>query len=99
MGRSRHQARGNMGPGRWLEPSLRQTLATLASQGADQVLVIPVAFVSDHVETLSELNIEARSLAYQLGIRQFEVMPALNDSPRFIRALANLVLQSLAAGG
>jgi len=88
-----------VGPGRWLEPSLRQTLATLAAQGAEQVLVIPVAFVSDHVETLSELNIEARSLAYGLGIRQFEVMPALNDSPRFIRALANLVLQSLAAGG
>ena len=59
------------------------------------MLVIPIAFVSDHVETLSEIGIEARELAYRLGIRQFEVTPALNDSPRFIQALADLVLGTL----
>ena len=84
-----------VGPGRWLEPSLRQTLVRLAREGAENVLVIPIAFVSDHVETLSEIGIEARELAYRLGIRQFEVMPALNDSPKFIQALADLVLGTL----
>ncbi|PYU94511.1 MAG: ferrochelatase, partial [Acidobacteria bacterium] len=84
-----------VGPGRWLEPSLRQTLVRLAREGAANVLVIPIAFVSDHVETLSEIGIEARALAYNLGIRRFEVMPALNDSPKFIQALAELVLGTL----
>ena len=84
-----------VGPGRWLEPSLQATIEKLAAQGAEKVLVIPIAFVTDHVETLSEIDIEARELAGQLGIRRFEVMPALNDSPTFIRALADLVLKSL----
>jgi ferrochelatase len=84
-----------VGPGRWLAPRLDQTLGELASQGVERVLVIPVAFVSDHVETLSEIDIEARALAGRLGIRQFEVMPALNDSPKFITALAELVLKQV----
>lgn len=84
-----------VGPGRWLEPSLSVTIEKLAAQGCEKMLVIPVAFVSDHVETLGEIDIEARELAGRLGIRQFEVMPALNDSPKFIRALADLVLSSL----
>jgi ferrochelatase len=85
-----------VGPGRWLAPSLDQTLAELAAQGVKRVLVIPVAFVSDHIETLSEIDIEARALAGRLGIRQFEVMPALNDSAKFIAALAALVLKQVA---
>ena len=84
-----------VGPGRWLAPSLCETLVRLAREGAARVLVIPIAFVSEHVETLSEIGIEARELAYRLGIRQFEVMPALNDSPKFIQALAELVLGTL----
>jgi protoporphyrin/coproporphyrin ferrochelatase len=54
---------------------------------------VPVAFVSDHVETLSEINIEARQEAAHHGIRRFELMPGLNDDPSFIRALAGLVLE------
>ncbi|HLY62856.1 MAG TPA: ferrochelatase [Terriglobia bacterium] len=84
-----------VGPGRWLKPMLDVKLQHLAAERAEAVLVIPIAFVSDHVETLSEINIEARALAGRLGIRQFEVMPALNDSPKFIHALADLVQQSL----
>jgi ferrochelatase len=84
-----------VGPGRWLKPMLDEELRRLAPQGTESVLVIPIAFVSDHVETLSEINIEARELAGHLGIRQFEVMPALNHSPKFIRALADLVHQAL----
>ena len=84
-------------PGRWLEPSLRETLGSLAERGAKKLLVIPISFVSDHVETLSEIDIEARQLAASLGIEQFELMPALNASPTFIRALADLVLREVGA--
>ena len=84
-----------VGPGRWLRPMLDETLRDLAAQGAPGVLVIPIAFVSDHVETLNEIDIEAREQAHQLGIREFGVMPALNDSAKFIQALADLVLAEL----
>ena len=80
-----------VGPGKWLQPTLDASLRGLAAQGAERVLVIPISFVTDHVETLYEIDIEARELAEKLGIRRFEVMPALNDSPTFIRALADLV--------
>jgi protoheme ferro-lyase len=79
-------------PGKWLEPSLQDTLRSLAGRGVKRVLVIPIPFVTDHLETLAEINIGARALAGRLGIEQFEVMPALNDSPTFIHALADLVL-------
>ncbi len=81
-------------PGKWLEPSLSEALRGLAARGARRVLVVPVAFVSEHVETLAEVDIEARYLAYRLGLARFELMPALNDSPAFIRALADLVLRA-----
>ena len=86
-----------VGPGRWLHPSLDETLHDLASQRARRVLVIPIAFVSEHVETLSEIDIEARELSEHLGIAQFEMMPALNGSPTFIAALAELVLREVRA--
>jgi len=79
-------------PGKWLEPTLGDTLRAVVARGARRVLVVPISFVTDHVETLAEINIEARHLAQQLGIGQFELMPALSDSPTFIRALADLVV-------
>jgi ferrochelatase len=82
-------------PGRWLQPSLDSTLARLAAGGAESVLVIPISFVTDHVETLHEIDIEARDHAVRAGIRQFEVMPALNNSLTFIRSLASLVLREV----
>jgi len=88
-----------VGPGKWLQPSLESTLRRLASDGATRVLVIPIAFVSDHVETLHEIDIEARETAETLGIRRFETMEALNDSPTFIRALADLVLREVNSRG
>ena len=54
--------------------------------------MVPISFVSDHLETLSEINIEAREHASSLGIRHFETTTGLNDSPAFIHALADLVL-------
>ena len=59
------------------------------------MLVVPVSFVSDHLETLSEINIEARREAASLGIRHFATMTGLNDSPKFIQALAEIVLKEI----
>lgn len=84
-----------VGPSRWLRPMLKETLEKLAARGAQQVLVVPISFVSDHVETLYEIDIEHREIAHRLGIRDFRMMPGLNDSPHFIRALAQLVRKAL----
>jgi ferrochelatase len=87
-----------VGPQRWLEPSLDATIERLAAEKCPSVLVIPIAFVTEHIETLHEINIEARQEAGHLGIREFGMMPALNDSPRFIAALADLVLGAVGGG-
>ena len=63
-----------------------------------EVCVVPVAFVSDHVETLGEIDHEARDEAQQLGITQFEMSAGLNDSPKFIQALGQIVQEALGAG-
>lgn len=81
-----------VGRQKWLEPSLAETIEKLARAGAKQMLVIPIAFVTEHIETLHEINMEAREEAERLGVEQFEMMPALGDSSRFIAALADLVL-------
>ena len=83
------------GPGRWLRPFLDEALEDLGVRGAERVLVIPISFVSEHVETLHEIHIDARQHAERVGIRHFGVMPALNDSPKFIAALADLVLREV----
>ncbi len=85
-----------VGPVEWLRPSLIETVARLANTGRKYMLVIPIAFVSEHIETLHEINIEVRHRALAAGIRQFELMPALNDHPKFIACLADIVLQLLA---
>jgi protoporphyrin/coproporphyrin ferrochelatase len=85
-----------VGASRWLQPSLRQTLRQLASAKVREVCVVPVAFVSDHVETLGEIDHEARHEAHRLGITQFEMSGGLNDSPKFIQALVQIVQQALA---
>ena len=84
-----------VGPQKWLQPSLPDTIEKLARSGIKRVLVIPVSFLTEHIETLHEINIEAREQAESSGISQFLMMPALNDSPLLIRALADLVLRSV----
>lgn len=86
-----------VGSGRWLQPSIHEVVPRLAGQGARDLLIVPVSFVSDHIETLHEIDREVREEALQAGVRQFELMPGLNDSPPFIRALADLVLETVGA--
>ena len=81
-----------VGNRKWLQPSLHDAIRDLGSRDVKSALVVPIAFVSDHVETLAEIDIEAREEAVAHGIRRFEMMPGLNDTPSFIQALASLVL-------
>jgi ferrochelatase len=84
-----------VGPQKWLQPSLTGTIEAMALDGVKRMLVIPMSFLTEHIETLHEINIEAREEAGALGITDFHMMPALNDSPLLIRALADLVLRSV----
>ena len=59
------------------------------------MLVIPISFVTDHIETLHEINIEAREEAEKLGVKEFVMTDGLNDSPQLIKALADLVLKAV----
>jgi protoporphyrin/coproporphyrin ferrochelatase len=85
-----------VGASKWLQPSLHTTLRQLAAEKIREVCVVPVSFVSDHVETLGEIDHHARDEAHALGITRFEMTAGLNDSPAFIAALADLVSKQLA---
>jgi len=80
-----------VGRQKWLEPSLHDTIERLAHQGEKHLLAVPISFVTEHIETLHEINIEIREEAVAAGVQQFEMAPAVGDSPRFISALADLV--------
>ena len=80
----------------WLGPELGEHLEQLAMLGVADVVVVPVGFVSDHVELLFDVDVRARGVAQGLGMR-LERPPALNDDPVFIEALADLV-RARAAG-
>jgi ferrochelatase len=84
-----------VGASKWLQPSLHRTLRDLAAEKVREICIVPVAFVSDHVETLGEIDHEAREEARRLGFTQFEMSSGLNDSAKFIGALGQLVLQTL----
>jgi protoporphyrin/coproporphyrin ferrochelatase len=78
----------------WLGPDILEELDTLAANGVQRVLVCPVGFVSDHLEILWDLDIEARERAAGLGL-ELERIESLNDDPVFIQALAALVRERL----
>lgn len=85
---------GRYGLGRWFEPGTSEVLQTVAQAGHRSVLIVPMAFVSDHVETAWRLDMRIREEAESLGLA-YEVMYNLNCHPLFIEALADLVLQHL----
>ena len=74
----------------WLGPDVLEELERLRAEGVDKVLVAPVGFVSDHLEILWDLDIEARDKAEELGLELARI-ESLNDDPAFVRALANVV--------
>jgi ferrochelatase len=88
----------DVGPVRWLGPRTEEVIRRLGARGHKHVLVVPIAFTSDHIETLSELDREYGEVAHQAGITQYKRAPALNDRPRFLDALAEIVRDHLRSG-
>jgi ferrochelatase len=88
----------DVGPVPWLGPSTEQVIRDLGAKGRKRVLVVGVAFTSDHIETLHELDIEYGEVAHEVGISGFRRAPALNDLPLFQDALAEVVAEHLASG-
>jgi ferrochelatase len=84
-----------VGPLEWLRPYTEDVIRALAHAGAKQMLLYPIAFVSDHIETLFELGITYKTLALENGVSHYRVVPALNDHPRLIAALKTLTLNAL----
>jgi ferrochelatase len=83
------QSRG--GPAKWLEPSIKETISRLARKGHQALLIVPVSFVSDHLETLYELDLEYDQYARSLGVRHLVRSPSMNDRPDFTKAMADLI--------
>jgi len=84
-----------IGPVKWLEPFTSDVIKELGKQGIDDVLVVPISFVSEHIETLYELDILFKKVAEEAGVENFRRVPALNSDPTFIRALAEIVESTL----
>ena len=84
-----------VGPVEWLQPYTEDAIQELGAQGVKDLLVVPISFVSEHIETLQEIDIEYREVAEHSGIHNFRRVPALNTHPLFIEALAELALEAL----
>lgn len=84
-----------VGPVEWLQPYTDDALEELAATGVKDLAVVPISFVSEHIETLQEIDIEYREVAEAAGIENFHRVPALNLYPGFIDSLAEIVVDSL----
>ena len=84
-----------VGPVKWIEPSTEAEVERLGAETAERVLLVPVAFVGDHIETLHELDIELAEVANHSGIKHFGRSPALDTHPDFMKCLADLVQTGL----
>ncbi len=83
-----------VGPAKWLQPPFTETEERLGQEGVKEMLVVPISFVTEHIETLHEINIDGRNDAKRFGIERYHMMPAVGDSPLFIAALKDLVLRA-----
>ena len=86
-----------VGPVEWLKPYTEEAIETLGLQGVKDLLVVPISFVSEHIETLQEIDIEYQELAEKSGITNFHRVPALNTHSVFINDLADLVIETFDA--
>jgi ferrochelatase len=84
-----------VGPVEWLKPYTEDAIAELAAEGVQNLLVVPISFVSEHIETLQEIDMEYREVAEEAGIHEFHRVPALNTHPVFIEDLADMVTDAL----
>ncbi|MGI8606665.1 MAG: ferrochelatase [Gaiellaceae bacterium] len=79
----------------WLGPDILDELQALHDRGVDKVLVAPVGFVSDHLEILWDIDVEAREKAAEIGL-ELDRIPSMNADPAFVRGLADLVREEAA---
>jgi len=79
----------------WMGPQTVDVIKKLAKRGDKSVLVVPIAFTSDHIETLSEIDIEMAEEAEKAGLEYFRRAPSLNDSPHFTKAMGDIVREHL----
>ncbi len=86
-----------VGPIEWLQPYTEDAIEALAEKGVNDLVVVPISFVSEHIETLQEIDIEYRELAEESGIKGFHRVPALDTDETFITDLADMVDEALAA--
>ncbi|NEP16269.1 MAG: ferrochelatase [Leptolyngbya sp. SIO4C1] len=84
-----------VGPVEWLQPYTEDAIAQLGEQGVSDLVVVPISFVSEHIETLQEIDIEYRELAEEAGIEGFHRVPALNTHPGFVADMADMVVEAL----
>jgi ferrochelatase len=88
----------DVGPVPWQGPSTEEVIKALGAKRRKNVLIVGIAFTSDHIETLSEIDLEYGELAHEVGIVNFKRAPALNGEPLFQDALAQIVLEHLERG-
>lgn len=93
--RSHLAYQSRVGPVKWIGPSVEEKLEELSRAGVSSLLVVPVSFVSDHIETLYEIDVTYRKIATNLGISNFQRIESLNCQPAFIDLLADLVVETL----
>lgn len=86
-----------VGPIEWLQPYTEDAIQALAQKGVNDLVVVPISFVSEHIETLQEIDIEYRELAEEAGIKGFHRVPALDTDETFIADLAGMVDEAIAA--
>jgi ferrochelatase len=84
-----------VGPIEWLRPYTDDVLPELGAKGVKNLVVVPISFVSEHIETLEEIDIEYRELAEESGITNWRRCPALNTDPTFIDDMADMVMEAL----
>ena len=85
-----------VGPVEWLKPYTEDALHELGEAGVKDLVVVPISFVSEHIETLEEIDIEYREIATEAGVSNFLRVPALDIDPTFIAGLADLVQEAMA---
>lgn len=84
-----------VGPVEWLQPYTDEAIKELAAKGIEELVVVPISFVSEHIETLEEIDQEYREVAEKAGIHVFARVPALDTDPTFIQALGDLVQKAI----
>jgi len=88
-----------VGPLPWLEPGTENTIKAMVKRGQKNLLLVPIAFVNEHIETLHELDIEyAKEMGEEIGAEKIARCPTPNDHPVFIEGLATLVRDHLVKG-